>query len=149
MRDITALRADTAGLATESASGSSRSRAARNTAWALVAELHAARALNALLATADAAIRKFIASALDQRSSERSPIFSTPERYETRSDAPNAVSAPSAWAVGELFRRDEEVWEALAALRSGTRPRHVSRTPPYRSHRIAAEAVVRSALWLA
>ncbi|HEX3522482.1 MAG TPA: FUSC family protein [Stellaceae bacterium] len=57
LRDIAALRAEVASLATESASGSIRSAAARSTAVALVAELHAARALDALPVTADPAFR--------------------------------------------------------------------------------------------
>ena len=48
LRDIAALHPEIASLATESASGSIRSAAARSTAVALVAEVHAARALNAV-----------------------------------------------------------------------------------------------------
>jgi uncharacterized membrane protein YccC len=50
LRDIAALRPEIASLATESASGSNRSAAARNTAVALVAAIHAARALKAIVA---------------------------------------------------------------------------------------------------
>ena len=77
LRDIAALRAEVASLATESASGSIRSAAARSTAVALVAELHAARALDVLPVTTHPAFRDLMASALDRRSSEPSPISST------------------------------------------------------------------------
>jgi uncharacterized membrane protein YccC len=148
LRDIAALRAEVASLATESASGSIRSAAARSTAVALVAELHAARALDALPVTADPAFRDLMASALDRRSSEPSPISSTSWRYYIEPDAPDSLSALT-WASAELLRRDEEVREGLAALTSGTRPRRTWRAPLYRSHRTAAEAGIRSAIWLA
>lgn len=67
LREITALHSETASLATESASGSIRGAAARSTSVALVAELHAARAVNALRETADPALRALMASALDRR----------------------------------------------------------------------------------
>jgi uncharacterized membrane protein YccC len=66
LRDITALHSETASLATESATGSMRSAAARSTAVALVAELHAARAVNALRGNADPALCELMASALDR-----------------------------------------------------------------------------------
>ncbi|HTE81403.1 MAG TPA: FUSC family protein [Reyranella sp.] len=47
LREITALRSEMLSLVTESASGSNRSAAARDAAVALVAEVHAARALSA------------------------------------------------------------------------------------------------------
>jgi hypothetical protein len=49
LRDIVALHSDMTSLATESASGSVRSGAARSTAVALIAELHAARAVKTAL----------------------------------------------------------------------------------------------------
>jgi hypothetical protein len=49
LRDIVALHSDMTSLATESASGSVRSAAARSTAVALIAELHAARAVKTAL----------------------------------------------------------------------------------------------------
>jgi uncharacterized membrane protein YccC len=52
LRDIAALRPEMASLGAESASGSMRSAAARSTAVALVAEVYAARALNAVDASA-------------------------------------------------------------------------------------------------
>jgi uncharacterized membrane protein YccC len=145
--DITALHSEMASLATESASGSMRSAAAHSTAVALVAELHAARAVNALQETADPALREFLAPALDRENDERS-IFSTAWRYDTDSGVPG-LSPQLGWAFGELLRRDEEVRDGLAALRSGSRPRRIWRTPLYRSHRIAAEAGIRAALWFA
>jgi Fusaric acid resistance protein family len=66
LRDIAALRSEMTGLATESLDGSVRSAGARSTAVALVAELHAARALNALPLAAEPALRELIISALDR-----------------------------------------------------------------------------------
>ena len=147
LRDIAALHSEMASLATESASGSIRSAAARSTAVALVTELHAARAVNALRGTADPALHELMASALD-RSGQHSSISSTSWRYDTERGAPG-LSPPLGWVFGELLRRDEEAREGLAALRSGARPRRTWRTPLYRSHRIAAEAGIRSALCFA
>jgi uncharacterized membrane protein YccC len=56
LRDIAALRPEIASLATESASGSIRSAAARGTAVALVAAVHAARALKAVVAATNPAM---------------------------------------------------------------------------------------------
>jgi Fusaric acid resistance protein family len=72
LRDIAALRPDMASVAPESASGSIRSAAARSAAVALVAEVYAARALNALLAAADPGLRERMAAALEG-SGEQSP----------------------------------------------------------------------------
>jgi hypothetical protein len=134
--DIVALRPEIASLATESTSGSIHGAAARSTAVALVAEVHATRVLSAVVATTDLASRDMIASALDRRGG-------------TVPELPTALSAPAAWALGELLRRDEEVRAELAALRSGTRPRRGWRTPLYRSHRTAAAAGIRAALCVA
>jgi uncharacterized membrane protein YccC len=57
-------------------------------------------------------------------------------------------SSAQDWAAAEVLRRDQEVCEALAALDSGGRPAHLWRAPFFRSHRLAAEAGVRAALWL-
>jgi uncharacterized membrane protein YccC len=148
LRDTAALHSDMASLATESASGSMRSAAARSTAVALVAELHAARAVNDLRGTADLASRELMASALDPKSGEHSSVPSPSWRYDVDSGAPG-LSPPLGWAFGELLRRDEEVREGLAAMRAGRRPRRMWRTPLYRSHRIAAEAGIRAAFCFA
>ena len=70
LRDIAALRPEITTLAAESASGAARGAAARNTAVALVAEVYAARALRALPATADAAVRETAALDLNRRDDE-------------------------------------------------------------------------------
>jgi uncharacterized membrane protein YccC len=134
--DIAALRPEIASLATESASGSARGAAARSTAVALVTEVHAARALSAIVATADPASRDTIAAALDAGDSPAP-------------DLPLTLSAPAASALGEVLRRDAEVRDGLAALRAGRRPRQGWRTPLYRSHRMAALAGVRATLCVA
>jgi uncharacterized membrane protein YccC len=143
--DIAALHSDMTSLATESASGSMRSAAARSTAVALIAELHAARAVNALRGTGKPQLCELMTSAWDRKSCEPSSDSSPPWRYAPDTGAPGLSSALG-WAFGELLRRDQEAREGLAALRSGARPRRMWRTPLYRSHRIAAEAGIRSAL---
>jgi uncharacterized membrane protein YccC len=136
LRDIAALRPEMATLATESASGSIRGAAARSTAVALVAEVYAARALNALSPTADPAFRERMAETLDQRDA-------------ADPGAPPALSAPLAFAARAFLRRDAEAREGLAALNAGTRPQRTWRTPLYRSQNIAAAAGLRAAVCLA
>src|SRR5262249_8941341 len=131
-----ALRPEITSLAPESAEGSARSAAARNTAVALVAQVHAARALGAVAATTDPAVREAITTALDRRD-------------RTAGDVRPALSGPAQHASGEVLRRDDEILDGLAALRSGTPPRHAWRAPLYRSHRTAAIAGVRAALCVA
>src|SRR5262249_6277786 len=135
--DIAALHPEITSLASESESGSARSAAARNTAVALVTEVHAARALGAVVTAADPASCDAIAAALD------------PEEPLLVPDLPPTVSGPADSALGEVFRCDAEVRDGLAALRAGRRPRHVWRTPLYRSHRTAALAGVRATLCVA
>src|SRR6516162_6835665 len=134
--DSAALRPEIASLAPESASGSIRSAAARSTAVALVAQVHAVRVLSAVVATADPASRDAIVAALDSGD-------------PTAPDLPPVLSGPAASALGEVLRRDAEVRDGLAALQAGRRPRHGWRTPLYRSHRTAAAAGIRAALCVA
>jgi uncharacterized membrane protein YccC len=134
--DIAALHPEIASLAMESASGSIRSAAARSTAVALVAQVHAVRVLSAVVATTAPILRTRIAAALDRHDA------ATP-------DLPTALSTPARWAVREVLRRDDEVRDGLAALRSGTPPRLGWRAPLYRSQRTAAAAGIRAALCVA
>ena len=140
LRDITSLRSDMGSLATKSSGGSTRSAAARSTAVALVAEVQAARVLAALPEATEPALRDRLTSALEQ---EDAAGASTP------SFSGGGAVAPVDWAAQELLRRDGEVREGLAALKSGVRPRHEWRTPYYRSHRLAGEAGLRAGLWMA
>ena len=140
LRDITSLRPDIGSLATESSGGSARSAAARSTAVALVAEVHAARVLAALPGTAEPALRDRLTSVLEQDDAAGA---------STASFAGGGAVAPLDWASKELLRRDGEVREGLAALKSGVRPGHEWRTPYYRSHRLAGEAGLRAGLWMA
>ncbi|MDA9492377.1 FUSC family protein [Bradyrhizobium sp. CCBAU 11361] len=55
----------------------------------------------------------------------------------------------SAWAAGELLRRDNEVRQSLSALRSARWPLRVRRAPLYRSYKAAAESGVRAVAWFA
>jgi uncharacterized membrane protein YccC len=148
LRHITALRPDMASLGAESASGPVRSAAARSAAVALVAEVYAARALNALPATADPALRERMTTTRDP-SGDPPPAPAVAGREEADPHAPSPVSAALAWASREFLRRDAEVREGLAALNAGVRPRRTWRTPLYRSRRIAAAAGIRAAACLA
>src|SRR5262249_41162242 len=113
-----------------------RSAAARSTAVALVAQVHAVRVLSAVVASTAPTLRTRIAAALDRQDA------ATP-------DLPTAPSTPGRWALREVLRRDDEVRDGLAALRSGTSPRLGWRTPLYRSQRTAAAAGIRAALCVA
>jgi uncharacterized membrane protein YccC len=135
LRETAALRAEITSLVTESSSGPARGAAARNTAVALVAEVHAVRVLKALPVDVDLAIRDRMTSALEEGGDER--------------PSTDHMTASLDWAFRELLRRDQDVREGLAALRSGARPARAWRTPFYFCHRLAAEAGVRAALWLA
>ncbi|HEY9343878.1 MAG TPA: FUSC family protein, partial [Inquilinus sp.] len=146
LRDIAALRPELASLATESASGPARSAAARSTAVALVAEVHAARALNALPVAADPDVRGLMVSVLDGGNDEPLPMAATSWRHDA--GAPDSSPVPLDWALRELLRRDGEVRNGLAALRSGARPRPAWRTPLHRAHAIAAAAGLRAAIYL-
>jgi hypothetical protein len=137
-----------ASLAPESASGSIRSAAARSAAVALVAEVYAVRALNALAAPADSAFRRRMATTLDL-SGDPPPASAAVGRAEADLDPPRPPSSPFAWASREFVRRDAGVREGLAALNAGARPRRTWRTPLYRSQRIAAVAGIRAAACLA
>jgi uncharacterized membrane protein YccC len=136
MGDIAALRPEIASLVMESASGSIRSAAARSTAVALVAQVHAVRVLSAVVASTAPNLRTTIAAALDRQDAV------TP-------DLPIAPSTPAHWALREVLRRDDGVRDGLAALRSGTPLRLGWRTPLYRSQPTAAVAGIRAALCVA
>jgi len=122
LRDIAALRPEITSLATESASGSIRSAAARSTAVALVAAVHAARVLNAVFAATNPAMGDTRAATL------RSPALATASRE----------------FLGRIFA----VREGLAALNAGHRLHWGWRMPLYRSHAIAASAGLRAAAHL-
>jgi uncharacterized membrane protein YccC len=149
LRETAALRSEITSLATESSSGSARSAAARSTAVALVAEVHAVRILNALPVAADPAVRDRATSALEREAGERSSKVSFARADVGEQGEPAVMGASLDWALQELLRRDQEVREGLAALKSGIRPTHAWRMPFYRSYRFAAEAGVRAALWIA
>ena len=142
LRDIAALHPDIASLAPESASGSIRSAAAGSAAVGLVAEVYAARALNALPAAADAGLRERMAT-LDPGGDP--PRVSPAMGPEEADPGAQPLSEALARASRELPRRDAEVREGLAALNAATRPQRAWRTPLYRSQRIAAAAGIRAA----
>ncbi|HUN60193.1 MAG TPA: FUSC family protein [Candidatus Binataceae bacterium] len=144
MREIVALRPEIASLATETSSGSLRSAAARSTMVALVAELHAVRALAALPVTAGPAFRERLTSMLDRGDDEPSFISPVERAVDSAKNLTDAMATPLAWAVSELLRMDEEVRQALVALKSGMRPSRAWRLPLYRSDRIAMESGLRA-----
>ena len=149
LRDITALTPELASLAIESASGSIRSVAARDTVVGLIAELHAARVLQAMPAIADPACRDVITSELDRSTDAPFSVSAANWPGEAISGTTRLLSAPLASALDNLLKREQEVREGLAALSAGTRSRRAYRTPLYRSHRIAAHVGIRAAVWLA
>ena len=144
MREIGALRPEIDSLATETSSGSLRSVAARSTMVALVAELHAARALAALPVTAGPAFRERLTSMLNRGDDEPSSISPVGHAIDFAKNLTDAMAAPLAWALSELLRMDEEVRQTLVALKSGMRPRRACRAPLYRSVRIAVESGLRA-----
>jgi uncharacterized membrane protein YccC len=144
LRDISALRPEMRSLATESVSGSARSAAAQTAAVALVAQVYAARALNALHATADPAFREMMAATLNGNR-YRLPASADLGREDADPGAKPPLPAPLARVSQQFLRRDAEVREALAALNAGRRPRQAWRTPLYRSKPFAAAAGIRAA----
>lgn len=146
IREIVALRPDITTLATESSSGPVRSAAARSTTVALVAELHAVRALAALPLAPIRTFREELTSVLDRTIEQSSSISSVEQLSDAEKDAPD-VTAALTWALRELLRRDEEVRLNLSALKSGTRAPQSWRAPLYRSQRVAIERGARSAAW--
>ena len=146
MREIVALRPDISSLATESSSGPARSAAARSAMVALVAELHAVRALAALPAISDPASREQLASIFDRGAEEPHRVRTCEDRIDLPDDAPTS----NAWALHELRRRDAEVCLHLSALTSASRrPSRSWQAPLYRSQRIALENGVRAAAHIA
>jgi uncharacterized membrane protein YccC len=137
MREIVAFHPEIASLATETSSGSLRGAAARSTMVALVAELHAVRALAALPVTADPAFRERLTSVLDRDDDEPSSISPVGHAIDSAKNLTDAMAAPLAWALSELLRTDEEVRQNLVALKSGMRPPRAWRAPLYQSNRIA------------
>jgi len=144
MREIVALRPEIASLATESSSGSLRSTAARNTTVALVAELHAIRALAALPVAADPVFRERLTSVLDRSDDEPSSISPVGHVIDSTENLTDATAVPLAWALSELLRTDEEVRQNLVALKSGIRPPRAWRAPLYQSNRIAVGNGIRA-----
>ncbi len=146
LAEIAALRPEIASLAFESRSGPDRSAAGHNAAAALVAELHAARSLNVLPVVADGATSERIGHALERNEGEL-PLLA----FAWRRDAQPAAgsTAALAWTLKELLRRDEQVRQNLAALRTDKRPPCHWRALIYRSDRVAVEGGIRAAIWLA
>jgi Fusaric acid resistance protein family len=148
IREIVALRPDITTLATESSSGPLGSAAARSTTVALVAELHAVRALAALPLALVRAFREQLTSVLDRTGEHSSSISSVEQLSDADKDVPDVVAA-LAWGLGELLQREEEVRLNLFALKSGRRATRSWRAPIYRSQRLAIESGVRAAAWFA
>jgi uncharacterized membrane protein YccC len=146
LRDIVALRPEIASLAGELSDGPARSAAARNVMVGLVAELFAARALEKLAAQLPSR-EQFIAQL------KRKPgcVASSSDALQLDYQGEDSELVPAAlsWSVKDLLRRDEEVRRSLTDLSAPRRPPRAWRAPLYRSHRIAAEAGVRAAVYFA
>jgi uncharacterized membrane protein YccC len=149
LREITALRPDTTSLVTESNSGQARSVAARAAMVGLVAELSAARALEAMPLAVAPDVGKEIAADLDQGADALSgPLSgSLPDGLE---HGPTGLMAFGAdWLAAYLLQRDRDVRISLDALKAGVHPPRAWRAPLYRSRRIAGENGARAAFYFA
>jgi uncharacterized membrane protein YccC len=143
--DIVALRPEIASLAVESSSGPARSAAAQNAAAALVAELHAVRALSVSWPIADRATRERILRELEPSGDDG---LSWPRAAERPGSLENTYTTTSStWTLKELIRRDEQVRQNLFALQTDRHPPWRWRSLLHRSHRTAAESGVRAAIW--
>jgi uncharacterized membrane protein YccC len=147
LSEIVALRPDIASLAVESSSGPVRSAAARSAMVGLVAELFAARALQALPLAAPSQLREQIVSELGENSVGVPPPSCAPLPIDEGKDSPDLMAACLSWLMGDLVRIDREVQGSLGALGAGKRPLQEWRAPLYRSHRIAAETGIRAAAY--
>lgn len=143
LAEISALRPEMATLSFESSSGPLRIAAGHNAAAALVAELHAVRSLNVLPVVADGATFERTARALERNESEL-PQPTVVWRADPQGNA--GIPASLAWTLKELLRRDEQVRQNLAALRTDGRPPWHWRPLIYRSHRAAVESGIRAAI---
>jgi uncharacterized membrane protein YccC len=146
-REIVALRPEIASLAAESSSGPARSATARNAMVGLVVELFAARALKMLSIAIPPASREQIVAELDANSggiavSARGTASSDPGKHSGDLSA-SAVSWFGEYALGT----SSALRESLVALTAGRRPPQAWHAPLYRSHRIAAEAGIRAAVY--
>jgi hypothetical protein len=106
--------------------------------------VYAARALNAVSATIDPALRERSAAS-PAPSGDPAQVSPSVGCKKADPGAPSLLSAPAACASREFQRRDAEVREALGALNAGARPRRAWRAPLYRSQRIAAASGIRAA----
>ncbi len=145
IREIVALRPDISSLAAESSSGPARSVAARSAMVALVAELHAVRALAALSAISEPALRERWASVFDRDA--EAPLQTSLHGDDV--DLPDTTLMSLRWALRELQQRDTEVRLHLDALRSVEPTPRSWQAPLYRSQRIAIENGIRAAACVA
>src|SRR5260370_22308993 len=142
LREIVALRPDTASLATESSTGPTRSVAARSAMVELVAELFAARALAAL--TASSPVREQITSLFEGDHGSARAASGVPHPGDRGKDSSDLLAASASWLTGELLRRDREVHKNLDALASGDRPPQAWRAPPFHFPRLPGVARIRA-----
>jgi uncharacterized membrane protein YccC len=146
MRDIVALRPETASLATESSSGKARSAAARTAMVDLVAELFLARALTVLPAIAIPTMQEQSPSELQGQAAAALSASSSGDQDDSLSVL---LAISRDWLRTKLVRRSARVQESIEAMRDATPPYREWRAPLYRSHRLAAETGVRAAVHFA
>ena len=113
LREIVALRPEIASVALESSSNSVRSVAARSVAVGLVAELQAARILNSGPVDVDNTACDRVRAALERPDDSGSPAQRLPGLVAGQKRVRDVEAEASAWAAGELLRRDEEVRQDL------------------------------------
>lgn len=142
IREIVALRPDISSLAAESSSGPIRSAAARSAMVALVAELHAVRALAALPAVSDPALRKKLTLMFDSNGEAALQLLAGDDGVDLSSTIPASFKQ----ALRTLARRDREVRLHLSALHSAVRPPRSWQAPLYRCQRIAIQNGIRAAV---
>jgi uncharacterized membrane protein YccC len=144
LHDTVALRPEIASLAGELSDGPARSAAARNVMVGLVAEVFAARALDRL--AAQLPLREQVISQFERKPGS---VASSSDALllEYQGEDAELVPASLSWLVQYLIRTDGDVRRSLDDLSAGRRPPRAWRAPLYRSHRIAAEAGIRAAVY--
>ena len=143
LREIVALRPEIASLAAELSSGPARSAAARNAMVGLVAELFAARALEMLSVANPPALREQIVAEINASSvSVHGAAPNDPDKHSH-----DLLASAVSWFGEYALATSTAVRESLVALTAGKRPPQAWCAPLYRSHRIAAEAGIRAAVY--
>jgi uncharacterized membrane protein YccC len=147
LREIVALRPEIASLAAELSSGPSRSAAARNAMVGLVAELFAGRALQMLRVVISPALHEQSVAELDAKAPDTTVSVHGAAPNGPGKHSHDLLASAASWFGEYALGASSAVRESLVALTAGKRPPQAWRAPLYRSHRIAAEAGLRAAVY--